>query len=515
MPFIDWNTTPITFDPESFDVIIVGAGAAGILLAIGLSRKNKKVLLLESGHFEEDDERQSLNEVEQSGKEVTTAIWGRKRAIGGTTIAWGGQSLPFSAIDFEKRSWVPESGWPLGYDDLASYYKDANRFMNIDEMDYEEDILRLLKMKRPKLDERQLHFHFAKWAPEPNFRKIYEEELRSRVTLLYNAVVIRMTDDGAGRITGLVLVNFAGQQQTLKAKTVILATGCIEANRMLINHRRQEGNGSRFSEWLGKCFMEHPCIEVGDVLSQKSWRLQQNFNTHVKHGRKYSVRLSLAHEAQRREQLLNGSASILFKYESEEMDPYLEVKQLIRQKSLGSLRKLPFGHLKALAMGATSLGVRNFIYKHRSVPKLIMMMEQEPSARSYIDAGTECDRFGIHRVNINWQITYNTWRSVVYLAEAAKREIERTGLGKVKLHDHITEKEPAWNKFLTDVNHHMGGTRMGDSPGQSVVSPELQVWGFDNLYICSTSVFPTGSHSNPTLTLLALAQRLANKLNKQ
>jgi choline dehydrogenase-like flavoprotein len=261
--------------------------------------------------------------------------------------------------------------------------------------------------------------------------------------------------------------------------------------------------------------MEHPCIEVGDVLSQRSWRLQQNFNTHVKHGRKYSIRLSLAEEAQREEQLLNGSASILFKYATEEMDPYLEVKQLLRQKSLGNLRKMPLSHLKALAMGATSLGVKNFIYKHRSTPKLIMMMEQEPSMKSFIGEATDTDRFGIAKVNINWQITYNTWRSVVYLAVAAKQEIERTGLGNVKLHDHITEQEPSWGNFLTDVNHHMGGTRMGNDPRESIVNPELQVWGFDNLYICSTSVFPTGSHSNPTLTLLALAQRLANKLNKQ
>jgi choline dehydrogenase-like flavoprotein len=514
MPFIDWNTTPFDFESAAFDIVIIGAGAAGILLAVNLSANGRRVLLLESGHFTEDEARQVLNEVEQAGKTVTSAVWGRKRAIGGTTIAWGGQSLPFSALDFEKRPWVAESGWPLDYRELDPYYKAANRFMHIDELDYEGDIFRLLKMKRPDLDSRQLHCHFSKWAPEPDFRKLYQDRLRSAVTVVYNAVLTRLHDDGS-RVTGCTIANFEDKEATIPATTLILAPGCIEANRILLLHRQQTGDQSRYSDWLGKCFMEHPCIEVGDVTTDGPWRLQKNFNTHIKGGRKYSVRLSLSEELQRQEQLLNGSASLLFKYESEEMDPYIEVKQLLRQRHLGNLKKLPIGHLKALVMGAASLGAGNFIYKHNSSPKLIMMMEQEPTRDSYIDLGDEKDRFGLTKANMNWQITFNTWRSVVFLANAAKKEIERAGFGTVCLHDHINEAEPSWSSYLSDVNHHMGGTRMSISPQQGVVDPELGVWGFDNLYICSTAVFPTGSHSNPTLTLLALAQRLANKLSKQ
>ncbi|HEY4109835.1 GMC family oxidoreductase [Puia sp.] len=515
MPFIDWNTSSVHFDPEAFDIVIVGAGAAGILLAMNLSEKNKRVLLVESGHFAEDDARQVLNEVEQAGKAVTSAVWGRKRAIGGTTIAWGGQSLPFGMLDFEKRPWVAESGWPFGYEELRAYYLAANRFMNIDELDYEDDVLRLLKMKRPDIDARQLHFHFSKWAPEPDFRKLYEDQLRTRVTVVYNAVLTRLHDDGGSRVTGITISNFQGRQETIKTRMLILAPGCIEANRILLLHRRQENTRNRFSEWLGKCFMEHPCIEVGDVRANRLWRLQENFNTHVSHRRKYSIRLSLAEEQQRQEKLLNGSASILFRYENEEMDPYNEVRQLLRQRRLGNLRKLPFAHFKALVMGATALGFRNFVYKHNSLAKLIMMMEQEPSTDSYIELGDKKDQFGLTKVNLNWQISFNTWRSVVFLSNAAKKEIERAGFGKVQLYEHIEEKEPSWNKYLSDVNHHMGGTRMSASPDLGIVDPELRVWGFDNLYICSTAVFPTGSHSNPTLTLLALAQRLADKLSKQ
>ncbi|HLZ89182.1 MAG TPA: GMC family oxidoreductase [Puia sp.] len=514
MPFIDYNTTPFGFDPAAYDVIIVGAGAAGILLAVELTRKHTRVLLVEAGHFTEDQDRQVLNEVEQTGKTVTTAVWGRKRAIGGTTIAWGGQSLPFGPIDFEKRSWVANSGWPLAYEELEPYYVAANRFMNIDELDYEDDILRLLKMKRPGFDEKELHHHFSKWAPEPDFRKMYEGYLLANVTVLYNAVLTRLHDDGQSMITGLTITNFRQEQMRIHAPTVILATGGIEANRTLLNQRQLAGDGpARFSEWLGKCFMEHPCIEVGDVLTDHPWRLQKNFNTHIRNHRKYSIRFSLAAEAQRQRRLLNGSASILFQYDNEKHDPYLEVKQFLRQGRKISLKRLPVHHLKALGLGAASLALHHFIYKHKSHPKLIMMMEQEPIEDSYIGLSAEKDRFGLPRAAMHWKITPNTWRTVVHLSRMAKTEIEKGGFGKVALYDHIDEQEPAWANYLSDVNHHMGGTRMSTTAAEGIVDTDLRVWGFSNLFLCSTSVFPTGSHSNPTLTLLALAQRLANKLS--
>ena len=162
MPFIDLNSNAIDFDAASFDVVIVGAGAAGILLAVELSKKKKKVLLLESGHFEEDSQRQALNEVVQTGKNLSNSVWGRKRAIGGTTIAWGGQSLPYGRLDFANRDWLQYSGWPLPYETLATEYKMANKFMGIDELDYEDDIFRLLKMKRAGFNEALIHHHFAK-----------------------------------------------------------------------------------------------------------------------------------------------------------------------------------------------------------------------------------------------------------------------------------------------------------------------------------------------------------------
>ena len=161
MPYIDFNKTPLSNLAAPFDFTIIGAGVAGILLAIKLSERHKRVVVIESGHFEEDESRQALNRVEQTGKIVENAIDGRKRAVGGTSIAWGGQSLPFTQLDFDVKDWVQNSGWDINLSDLMPYYPIANRFMNIDEWDYRDDIYKRLKYEKINTDESHIYQNFS------------------------------------------------------------------------------------------------------------------------------------------------------------------------------------------------------------------------------------------------------------------------------------------------------------------------------------------------------------------
>ena len=170
MPFIDLNAKkPESYLPPFTDIVIIGAGTAGILLAVSLTLKGKSVLLLESGSFIEDEEKQKLNSIEQTGKIVKNAVWGRKRVIGGTTVSWGGQSLPFTPIDFEERDWVENSGWPISFSDIEPYYKQADEFMGIDTMNYSTDMFPKIKLNNPGIDPRIFDFHVAKWTNNKNF----------------------------------------------------------------------------------------------------------------------------------------------------------------------------------------------------------------------------------------------------------------------------------------------------------------------------------------------------------
>lgn len=507
MPYIDLNTTTVEHAGTAHDVTIIGAGAAGILLAIKLSEQGKKVLLIESGHFHEADDRQVLNEVSQTGKFLSSSIWGRKRAVGGTTIAWGGQSLPFSSFDFEKKDWVNASGWPLHYEEVSRYYNDANEFMGIDTMDYSKDIFRHLNHRQPGFDENTISYHFSKWAPQPDFRKLYDEQLKSGVTVLYNAVLtgINTTD---GKTTAIVIQNYQQGKYTVGVNKLVLATGTIEAVRTLLLN--DIGNHSGL---LGKYFMEHPCINVAEVAAPDQYNLQKQFNTHIRKNRKYSIRLSLTPGVQMSHKLLNSSGGIMFYYPDDIMDPYVEVRKAIRQKKIGSVKGM-LSNIGAYVLSARALLLHNLVYKHKAKGKLVLMLEQEPLEHSTITLSNSTDQFGLKKANINWAVSHKTWQTAVYMAGKIKEEFLKLSLGDVRLHDYISVDNRNWADHLTDVNHHMGGTRMSDTPDRGVVDTDLKVWGYENIYVCSCSVFPTGSHSNPTLTMMALALRLSDKLAK-
>ena len=284
MAFIDLNTKHSSsfFIPVT-DLVIIGAGAAGILLSIKLSRQGKSVLLLESGHFGEDEKKQALNEVQQTGKILNNAISGRKRAVGGTTIAWGGQSLPFTSIDFEKREWVQNSGWPVSYEEMTKYYEEANAFMGVDNMNYTTDILPHILPNDPGIDPSIFDLHVSKWANQPNFYLLYKDELEKNVTVIYNAHVISIQkkEDVVDFIT---LSNFEDNIFKTDVKTLIIAAGTIETIRTLLNNNLENHSG-----WLGKNFMDHPCIEAGTIEVKNAYRVQRFFNTHTFKGRKYSI----------------------------------------------------------------------------------------------------------------------------------------------------------------------------------------------------------------------------------
>ncbi len=515
MPNIDLNSQPNEFLEKDYDFIIIGAGAAGILLSLKLAERKKKVLVFESGHFMEDKDRQILNKVEQTGKIIERVVEGRKRAIGGTTIAWGGQSLPFCEIDFEDRAWVENSSWPITYEEIRLFYPLANGFMQIDDLDYEEDIFRILGMQKLDIDESLLCYHFSKWAPDPNFRKLYLKRLEKEVTIVYNAVLKSIHLNESGEADHISVGDFNNNEYSLKSTCLIIACGGIETNRILLNCNDQVRGGiGNHSGWLGKCFMEHPCVEVGEVHAIDNYRLQSCFNSRMKGGKKYSLRLSLAEQFQKEAELLNGSAYMEFSYENEGLDPYLEIKKYMINGGFFPVFNA-FKNSKALWKSGWALYRDNLHYKHGAASRLKIITEQEPTRNSAITLGDERDQFGMRKANINWQISEKTWKTVIHLSRLVKSELSRLSLADLKLYNWINENEHDWKTFLRDSNHHMGGTRMSKKPDSGVVNSDLQVWGHDNVFLCSSSVFPTSSHSNPTLTLLALTIRLSEFLVKK
>jgi choline dehydrogenase-like flavoprotein len=142
-------------------------------------------------------------------------------------------------------------------------------------------------------------------------------------------------------------------------------------------------------------------------------------------------------------------------------------------------------------------------------------MEQSPNPHSRVSLSTERDALGMPRVKLDWRLTELEKHSFRAFYEVLGQEFGRSGLGRVQLLDWITSSEPGWPSTLGGGWHHMGTTRMHESPRWGVVDPSCQVHGLSNLSIAGASVFPTGGGVNPTLTLVALSLRLSDSLKRK
>src|SRR5690606_12444202 len=111
--------------PIDADVCIIGGGAAGITIALSLLGTGIRVVLLESGGDGPDPATQALYAGEMAGIPGVPTDRSRSRYPGGSTNGWGGWCRPLDPIDFESRPWIPDSGWPIGFDDLVPFYRRA------------------------------------------------------------------------------------------------------------------------------------------------------------------------------------------------------------------------------------------------------------------------------------------------------------------------------------------------------------------------------------------------------
>jgi choline dehydrogenase-like flavoprotein len=138
--------------------------------------------------------------------------------------------------------------------------------------------------------------------------------------------------------------------------------------------------------------------------------------------------------------------------------------------------------------------------------------EQQPNRDSRVTLSDRRDALGLPMTRLDWRLTAADKASLRRNLRALGAEFAAAGIGRL----HLTLPEgDAWPEELTGGNHHMGTTRMAADPRQGVVDADCRVHGIDNLYVAGSSVFPTCGAANPTLTIVALALRLADHLRER
>jgi hypothetical protein len=529
------------------DVCVVGAGAAGITLAHEFRDQGFQVCLLESGGNEPDRDTQSLFWGENTGHPYYPLDTARSCCFGGSTNRWhvdigthefGARMRPLDEIDFEKRDWIPHSGWPFGKRQLDPYYERAQSICRIGPFTYaaenwEEEKSALLPFKGGKLQ--TVIFQFA--ARKPFISTYKEEVLRSKNISTYlhaNALEIETNDSGQS-VTRLRVGCLQGQKFRISARIFILAMGGIEIPRLLLNSDRKQpsGIGNQY-HLVGKFFMEHLHFWSGVFIPSDADLVKATglYNSvHSVNNVPIIGKLAPSEQVLREEKLLNCCAQFIprvmleqqvypLRYPREDSPGVASLKAVRSAIQVGGIPKNISKHVGNVAkdidgiMGALCRKTRrqfmNIAKKRTHVFKLAFMAEQAPDPTSCLTLSDERDSLGVRRLRLNWHIGEADILSTVRFQKVIAKEFQRAGLGMY--YSLMNDGTPPPD--LHGGYHHMGTTRMHNDPKQGVVDEHCKVHGISNLFIAGPSVFPTGGYANPVLTLVALSVKLSDHIKK-
>lgn len=532
------------------DVCIVGAGAAGISMALELGGGPMQVLLLESGGLRPEKATQEL----YSGGVADERLHSppdtyRQRRFGGTTTIWGGRCMPLDAIDFEYRDYMPNSGWPIGPSALEPYYPKANRLCEAGEFCYTAAAA-FDRPLRPMIEGFESPLFstdtLERFSCPTDFGARYGSRLRAapnvRVVLHANVTRIRL-DAGGSRVESVAVRTLEGKSLAATAKQFVLATGGLEVPRLLLASRDVQpegiGNGRGI---VGRYYMCHLAGTIGAINIERPLGAVWNGYDVSDEGIYCRRRIALSQAAQREQRLGNFIArlhhpritdpehrnailSLLFL--AKFLIPYEYGKRLhggepaTLRMWLEHVRNVAAGPFDAAGFAWHMLKDRRLA--ERKFPSIIIKpkanlfsldfhAEQQPNPESRVELMREADALGMPKLRVDWRYTTvdvdTVSRSIALLA----REIERGALGTFAYDPAAVEFE--MTRYGAYGGHHIGTARMGTDPAHSVVDADCRVHGVSNLSIASSAVFPTSSQANPTLTVVALSLRLAARMRE-
>jgi choline dehydrogenase-like flavoprotein len=515
-------------------VCIIGGGVAGITLAMELDRQGIDVCLLESGGFNPDDDTRDLYRGEDVGEwRYSFADGSRSRFLGGSSNCWGGWCRPLDPWDFEKRDWVAHSGWPFGLDELMPYYERTHPLLKLGPNNYDPDFwersIGRTDVRRMPLVSGKVRDTISQFSPPARFGKLYRDVLkrshRIRVYLYANVTNID-TDRPARTVSRVQVSTLTGRRMDVSARLFVLATGGIENARLLLasNKVQPEGLGNG-NDLVGRFFMDHPRLFSGNIRFSREWSRNKlsDVKYHYQNAAVAAYGTCIAHqfalkpEVLREEGILNARVwfSSVFPGEgSEGALALFRCKQALLKKdqddwSLGKDMLTMVTHpLDTLGYGYTRLFQPRWLIKGVKF-QLIVEPEPNPDSRVMLSP-TQKDRLGMPRVRVDWRLGSKVQRTFDRTLAILADDMRRSGVAQVELDTPIEGGK--WPSDLEGTWHHMGTTRMHESPKHGVVDPDCRVHGMSNLYVAGSSLFPTAGANFPTITLAALAFRLSEHL---
>jgi len=517
-----------TIDQIHAKIVIIGAGAAGITLAIELGNHFRDIVVLESGGFDFEQQTQNLYDGPIIGHETKGLEFSRLRFFGGTTNHWAGFCAPLDAVDFEPLSDRPFTGWPFKLEDLISFYERAYHYCELGIYRSKPALLADTEQRsRQVIDTSAFELAEFRYSPPTRFGKRFRSELTSsdRIKVYLHANVTDIVVSPNGQVVrALDVQTLTKRKLSVTADVFILCCGGIENARILLNcsHFFPSGIGNEY-DLVGRFFADHLSTVGGIIVPGDSKINLEPFLWRGERDGEVPVNLVFKNSAQVVRQEKVGGCSVFLdpQYENVERLSKMEsspsfeaVRSIIRDAKHGRIAE-DFGEHGCAVLDDPLSIVAAFYYRlanqlgNRGSVKTVTVKltgEQSPNPLSRVVLTENIDELGMRKAGLDWRIAPDDYDSLYKTAMTFARGIGATGFGRMR----VPQREEI--NGVTGLSHHMGTTRMNNDPRQGVVDSNCLVHGLKNLFIAGSSVFPTSGRVNPTLTIVALAIRLADHL---
>jgi choline dehydrogenase-like flavoprotein len=494
------------------DVCIVGAGAAGITLAMALTDSGYTIAVFEGGGMNFDADSQNLYTGSIVGRVYAPLDRDRLRFLGGSTNHWAGSCRPFSASDL--------ADWPIGLDALEPYYPRAHQLCQLgpytyDVKDWASADARALEAAAGST----LRSGVFQYSPPTRFGEAYRQQLAAakNVTVYLNANLLDIhTNEDASSVTGLQLGCLGGRRFRARARHYVLAAGGIENARILLNTTRVQKAGlGNAHDLVGRYFMDHACVPgAATVLADVSRPEVAFYEPHEVRGHFIEGYFCATDAVKQAEGLPPFSIGLREVVEQEELADFTVPKALSEHLPEDVVNSATYYATRALArLGRPAQWLTEKMWnKPPGTFTTFYSCGPAPQSESRVTLTDRLDVFGLREPQVDWRLPANFEAQMDRAHELLGQELGRSGLGRVRIESRATGHDPMQDLF--NGHHHMGTTRMHDDPRQGVVDQDCRIHGLGNLFVAGSSVFTSYACDDPTMTICALALRLSDRLKR-
>jgi choline dehydrogenase-like flavoprotein len=522
--FVDGRDLPGDVPIEA-DVCVIGGGAAGIALALGLLDSSRSVLLVEGGGLAASDvERRPPRVI--PGRDARPSL-GPDRSrfwyLGGNTNTWAGNCRPLDEPDLEERDWVPGS-WPIGRDEMLTWYERAQAALGLGDFSWYDLGRARPHLTRPllEIDSSVAVTRVMQVCPVLSLAALHRKRLEDEgdLRVLLRTEAIRLVTDGGGDRVSAVEVSCAdGRRRRIEADTVVLAAGGIDNARLLLASNDVALNGlGNEHDLVGRYFMDHwwfdlPLGDWGKDLDVGLYAFDSHRDQSID-GQPVWAQLSLSGELMQRERIPGvtiwfvrrplASASVV-------------AAQMLALSALGRVAADPLTDVRLFFTDAHRMPGHVLRRRTRRASSdrapyaltLMVQLEQTPDRENRVRLSARKDALGRPEPELDLRLTAadraGHERALGLVARELGLDVDRA-LKQMRLKLAGRRYDFFW--------HHTGTTRMADDPQLGVVDTDCRVHGISNLFVAGNSVFPTEGTAPPTLTIVALALRLAEHLKR-